>query len=132
MLIQDPIGDFLSRIKNAVARNREAISLPTNKMINSIAEILKTEGFINDYKVVDAKPQPQIEVQLKYVGGESAVRSAKRVSKPGRRIYHSYNDMPKRIKGGLGFSIYSTPVGIITNKEAINRKVGGECICTIY
>lgn len=131
MLITDPVADFLTRIRNAQQREKENLQVPATKMVVAIAEILKAEGFIVDFRIVDAEPQKQIEVDLKYVNGVPAIRELKRVSKPGIRRYIGYRDIPRVMKG-LGVAIMSTPQGVMTGKQAKQSKVGGEFICMVY
>lgn len=130
-MITDPIADFLTRIRNAQARKKDSVSMPSTKMIVSIAEILKREGFLLDYHVEEAKPQSELVVELKYVNGIPAITEVVRVSKPGVRKYRGYRDI-KPVKKGLGLSIFSTPMGIVTGSEAFKNKVGGEYICYVY
>lgn len=130
MMITDPIGDFLTRIRNASQRKHEDLIMPSTKMIVAIADILKREGFIVDYKVIEEKPQNKILITLKYVNGESAISELERVSKPGIRRYRGYRDI-KPVKSGLGISIFSTPNGLKTGEEVVKEKVGGEYICNI-
>lgn len=130
-MVNDPIADFLARLRNAIARKTEKIVSPSSKMIESIAKILKDEGFIIDYKIIDQKPQNNIEISLKYVNGMPAIQSLKRISKPGVRNYLGYRDIP-RVKNGLGISILSTPRGVMTGKNAKGEKVGGEYLCEIW
>jgi len=130
-MITDPIADFLTRIRNAQARKKDSVSMPATKMIISIAEILKKEGFLLDYQVVEAKPQSELIVELKYVNGVPAITEVVRVSKPGVRKYRGYRDI-KSVKRGLGLSIFSTPMGIVSGGEAFKNKIGGEYICYVY
>lgn len=129
-MVTDPIGDFLTRLRNAVQRKHDDVTLPSTKMIVSIAEILKREGYINDYVVNEKKPQNEITIYLKYVNGESAITELERISKPGIRRYRGYREIG-RVKSGLGISIFSTPKGLKTGDEARKEKLGGEYICNI-
>lgn len=131
MLVHDPIADFLTRIRNAQQREKASLQVPATKVLVSIAEILKEEGFIQDFEIVDTQPQRTLEVTLKYVNGVAAIRDLKRVSKPGIRRYVGYREVPQ-IMRGLGIAILSTPKGIMTGKRARAEKVGGEFLCTIY
>lgn len=130
MTTNDPIGDFLTRIRNAVVRKHDTIVMPSTRMIESIASILKREGFISDYSVETKNPQNEITIFLKYVNGESAITNLERVSKPGIRRYRGYREI-KPIKSGMGIAIFSTPQGLKTGKEAYSQKLGGEYICNI-
>jgi small subunit ribosomal protein S8 len=130
-MISDPIADFLTRIRNAQARKKDSVSMPATKMIVAIASILKAEGFIADYRVEEAKPQSELVVDLKYVNGVPAISQMVRVSKPGVRKYRGYREI-KPVRRGLGLSIFSTPMGIVSGKEAVKSKIGGEYICYVY
>jgi small subunit ribosomal protein S8 len=131
MYITDPIGDMLTRLRNAILRSRDIVELPSSKMLVGIAELLKKEGFITDFEVVDGVPQKQLKLELRYVNGESAIRGLKRESKPGVRRYVGYREVPK-VKNGFGVAILSTPGGLMTGRMARAAKVGGEFICTIW
>ena len=130
-MILDPIADFLSRIRNAQQRKKEIVSIPHSNMIESIATILKEEDFIEDFKVVEAEPRNQVEISLRYVDGTPAIRSLKRISKPGIRKYRGYREIPT-VKSGMGVAIFSTPRGVVTGEIAKKEKIGGEYICEIY
>lgn len=130
-MINDPVGDFLTRIRNAQLRKKEAIILPHNKLIESIANILKKEAFISDFEVIEVLPQNEIRVFLKYDNDIPVIRDLVRVSKPGVRKYRGYREI-KAIKNGQGVSIFSTPAGVITGDEARDKKIGGEFICYVY
>lgn len=131
MYVTDPVGDFLTRIRNAQLRKIEKLELPASKMLVSVAEILKQEGFINGFEVVDQKPQKLLRVELKYVDGEAAIKGLKRMSKPGIRKYIGYRQIPS-IRRGLGITVFSTPKGILTGEQAKAAHVGGEFICLVY
>jgi len=130
----DPIADMLARIRNAALARHESTLMPASKVKKAIAEILKAEGFIADVRVEEppAGAHPQIRVVLKY-GREkhSAFEGMRRVSRPGRRVYVGYSDIP-RVLSGLGVSILSTSHGVMTDKEARRRKVGGELLCEVW
>ena len=130
MSLSDPIGDMLARIKNAQVRNHSKVSLPSSKFKAKIADVLKTEGYIIDYKINDEK-KPSIEINLKYNSGNPVINSIERVSKPGRRIFSSANSLPK-INNGLGIAIVSTPQGVMTDVDARKKKLGGEIICKVF
>ena len=130
MSLSDPIGDMLARIKNAQLRNHNKVSLPSSKFKAKIADVLKSEGYITDYKIYDDK-KPSIEINLKYNSGNPVINTIERVSKPGRRIFSSANSLPK-INNGLGIAIVSTPKGVMTDIEARKQKVGGEVICKVF
>ncbi len=131
MLIGDPIADFLTRIRNAQQRESKSFQVPATKMLVSIAEILKSEGFIEGFSLEDTVPQKTLQVELKYANGIPAIRELKRVSKPGIRRYVGYKSIPMIMKG-LGIAILSTPKGVMTGKQAKAEKTGGEFLCIVY
>lgn len=130
-MVNDPVGDFLSRIRNAQERKHDTVVVPHTNMIESIAKILKDSQFILDYKIIEKEPQKEIEVTLKFVNKLPAITVLERVSKPGIRKYRGYKNI-KKIKNGLGIAIFSTPMGVVTGDEAVKNKIGGEYICNIY
>ncbi|GAB4285104.1 MAG: 30S ribosomal protein S8 [Candidatus Dojkabacteria bacterium] len=130
-MINDPIGDFLTRIRNAQLTKKEQVEVPHSKILEAIASILKSEGFIDDFSVVEKEVQNILVLTLKYVNDVPAIRELKRISKPGIRKYRGYREI-KPVKNGLGISIFSTPKGVITGAEAVKSKVGGEYICEVY
>ena len=130
MSLSDPIGDMLARIKNAQVRNHSKVSLPSSKFKAKIADVLKSEGYIIDYKIYDDK-KPSIEINLKYNSGNPVINTIERISKPGRRIFSSASSLPK-INNGLGIAIVSTPQGVMTDVDARKKKLGGEIICKVF
>ena len=130
MSLSDPIGDMLARIKNAQLRNHNKVLIPSSNFKAKIAEVLKLEGYIIDYKINDEK-KPSIEINLKYNSGSPVINSIERVSKPGRRIFSSASSLPK-INNGLGIAIVSTPQGVMTDVDARKKKLGGEIICKVF
>ena len=130
MSLSDPIGDMLARIKNAQVRNHSKVSLPSSKFKAKIADVLKSEGYIIDYKINDDK-KPSIEINLKYNSGNPVINTIERISKPGRRIFSSASSLPK-INNGLGIAIVSTPKGVMTDVNARKNKLGGEIICKVF
>ena len=130
MSLSDPIGDMLARIKNAQLRNHSKVSLPSSKFKSKIADVLKAEGYIIDYKINDEK-KPLIEINLKYNSGNPVINTIERISKPGRRIFSSASSLPK-INNGLGIAIVSTPQGVMTDIDARKKKLGGEIICKVF
>ena len=130
MSLSDPIGDMLARIKNAQLRNHSKVSLPSSKFKSKIADVLKAEGYIIDYKINDDK-KPSIEINLKYNSGNPVINTIERISKPGRRIFSSASSLPK-INNGLGIAIVSTPQGVMTDVDARKKKLGGEIICKVF
>ncbi len=131
-MMTDPISDMLIRIKNALRARHKTVIVPGSKLKLEIARILKDEGYIEDYRVVEEKPQIKIEIVLKYDDKKRPVIAGiKRVSKPGRRIYRGYRELP-RVLDGMGIAIISTSQGIMTDHEARKRRLGGEVICEIW
>jgi len=131
-MMTDPISDMLIRIKNALMARHKSVIIPASKIKLEIARILKEEGYIEDYKYIKEEPQSKIEIILKYDENKRPViAGVKRVSKPGRRIYKGYRDLPK-VLDGFGIAIVSTSQGIMTDHEARKRKIGGEVICEIW
>jgi len=131
-MMTDPIADMLIRIKNASMARHKSVIVPASKIKLEIARILKEEGYIEDFKYIEEKPQAKIEIILKYDENKRPViAGVKRVSKPGRRIYRGYRNLPK-VLDGFGIAIVSTPQGIMTDHEARKRKVGGEVLCEIW
>jgi len=132
MPVNDPVGDMLTRIRNASRARHDKVTLPTSKLKAAVVRALKEEGFIADYVEHDVKPQGEITVTLKYGPDKtSVITGIKRISKPGLRRYVAVRDIP-RVLGGLGVSILSTSKGVLTDSEARKQKVGGELICTVY
>ena len=130
MSLSDPIGDMLARIKNAQMRSHSKVSLPSSKFKAKIADVLKSEGYIIDYKINEEK-KPLIEINLKYNSGNPVINTIERISKPGRRIFSSASSLPK-INNGLGIAIVSTPQGVMTDVDARKKKLGGEIICKVF
>ena len=131
MTLSDPIGDMFARIKNAHSRNYKKIELPTSSFKTKIAQVLKNEGYIVDFKVTNEKNKSRLEINLKYNSGNPVIQEIERISKPGRRIFSSAGSLPK-INNGLGIAIISTPKGVMTDGDARKQKVGGEIICKVF
>ena len=131
MSLSDPIGDMLARIKNAQARNYKKVELPSSNFKVKIADILKNEGFIKDFKISEEAKKPQLAIDLKYYSGNPVISTIERISKPGRRIFSSAESLPK-INNGLGIAIISTPKGVMTDIDARKQKIGGEIICKVF
>jgi small subunit ribosomal protein S8 len=131
MPINDPLGDLLARIRNAQMRNKSKVSSPSSKLRESVLEVLKSEGYIRGYAVVEREGQSEIEIELKYFEGEPVIREIERISKPGRRVYTSVRNLP-RINNGLGVAIVSTPKGVMADHDARDANVGGEILCTVF
>lgn len=127
----DPIADFLTRIRNAANARHKVVDVPASRMKESLASILKDQGFITDYQKVDEGPQGTIRVALRYVNGLPSVIGLQRISRPGLRRYAGATELP-RVKNGLGIAIISTSQGLMTDKEARNRNIGGEVLCYVW
>ena len=127
MSLSDPIGDMIARVKNAQARKHKKVELPSSKFKSKIADILKNEGFIKDFKVSTEEKKNILSLELKYHSGNPVISNFERVSKPGRRIFSSADSLPK-INNGLGIAILSTPKGVMTDIDARKQKVGGEIV----
>ncbi len=134
-MVSDPIADMLTRVRNALLAGHTTVSIPSTKILVSIAQILLDEGFIIGLEVVPEKPQAVLKLKLKYIGRRrerrSVIRGLKRVSKPGRRIYTKRNDIPW-VQSGMGIAILSTPKGVITGQAAHKQRVGGEVLCFVW
>lgn len=131
MSLSDPIGDMIARIKNAQSRNHKKVELPSSNFKVKIADILKNEGFIRDFKVDTDNKKSMLSLELKYHSGNPVINAFERISKPGRRIFSSAESLPK-INNGLGIAIISTPKGVMTDIDARKQKVGGEIICKVF
>ena len=132
MSVSDPVADMLTKIRNAGMAKHEKVDIPTSKLKLEIVKILKTEGYIKNFKKVSQEGINTIRVFLKYddVSGP-VIHGLEKVSKPGRRVYAGYKDMP-RVFNGYGTLIVSTSMGVTTGKKAAEKKVGGEIICTVW
>jgi small subunit ribosomal protein S8 len=127
----DPIADMLTRIRNAIAVGHERVSMPSSKMKVGIAQILKDEGFIDRYEVSDAQHK-ELELVLRYgPRRRAAIEGIKRVSKPGHRVYRGAGELP-RVQGGLGVAVVSTSQGLLPDREARRRRLGGEVVCEVW
>jgi small subunit ribosomal protein S8 len=131
MSMNDPLGDLLTRIRNAQMRNKGKVTSPNSKLRERVLEVLKSEGYIRGYAVVEREGQSEIEVELKYFDGAPVIREIERISKPGRRVYTSVKNLP-RINNGLGVAIVSTPKGVMADHDARDANVGGEILCTVF
>jgi small subunit ribosomal protein S8 len=131
-MMTDPIADMLTRIRNAVRVERPNVDMPTSKVKRGLAEVLKREGYIWDWKEVEAQPVSHLRIDLKYgPNGERVIRHLKRVSTPGRRVYSGAARL-KPILNGLGITIISTSRGVISDREARQRNLGGEVLCELW
>ena len=131
MSLSDPIGDMIARIKNAHMRNHKTVELPSSNFKIKISNILKSEGYILDYKTNSEINKSILLIYLKYHSGNPVISTIERVSKPGRRIFSRAESLPK-INNGLGIAIVSTPKGVMTDIDARKQKVGGEIICKVF
>ena len=132
MSVLDPIGDMLTRIRNAQMRNKSKVVTPHSKLRERVLEVLQNEGFIRGFATVQqGGGKAEIEIELKYFDGSPVIRELKRVSKPGLRIYASVDTLPT-VYNGLGISILSTPKGVMSDADARAQNVGGEVLCTVF
>jgi small subunit ribosomal protein S8 len=132
MTVTDPLGDMLTRIRNAQLRGKSKVTTPASRLRARVLDVLQHEGYIRGYAEVDyGKGRSEIEIELKYFDGEPVIRQIDRVSTPGRRVYASVNNLPT-VYNGLGISILSTPKGVLSDADARAQNVGGEVICTVF
>jgi small subunit ribosomal protein S8 len=131
MAMNDPLGDLLTRIRNAQMRNKGKVTCPGSKLRESVLEVLKAEGYIRGYTVTEREGRSELDIELKYFDGEPVIREIERISKPGRRVYTSVKNLP-RINNGLGVAIVSTPKGVMADHDARDANVGGEILCTVF
>ena len=133
MSMTDPIADMLTRIRNGIQSHHERVELPASKLKVEIARILKSEGFIRNFTVVDKEAsQATLRIDLKYsVDGEPVIHGIERISRPGRRVYRNKQEIP-RVLGGLGLAIVSTSKGVLSGAEAVKNGVGGEVLCQVW
>jgi small subunit ribosomal protein S8 len=131
MMVTDPISDFLARIRNAQMVNHPVVTMPSSKMKQRIAGILKDEGYISDVAFEADDKQGKLTLTLKYDGGTPIIEGLKRISKPGLRVYRGSKDLPK-VRGGLGMAVVSTSRGLMTDEKARENNVGGEVLCYVW
>ncbi len=132
MPMTDPIGDLLTRIRNAQTRGRTTVKTPASSLRKRVLDVLQSEGYIRGYSQAEfATGKNEFEIELKYSDGEPVIREIQRVSKPGRRVYSSVKNIPT-IHNGLGISIISTPKGVMADHEARDQNVGGEVLCRVF
>ncbi len=130
--MNDPIGDMLTRIRNAQSRGKNEVLTPASKLRAWVLDVLKDEGYIRGYESVTSKAgHPELRIELKYFEGTPVIREIKRVSKPGRRVYSGVKELPS-VRQGLGVSIVSTPKGVMSDAHARAANVGGEVLCTVF
>ena len=132
MSINDPLGDMLTRIRNAQLRRRGTVLTPGSRLRARVLDVLKSEGYIRDYSQTDfGNGRTEFSIELKYYDGQPVIREIERVSRPGRRVYASVKNIP-RVSNGLGVSILSTPKGVMSDAEARDQNVGGEVLCRVF
>jgi small subunit ribosomal protein S8 len=132
MGVNDPVGDLITRIRNAQMRSKPKVSSPGSKLRERVLEVLKNEGYIRGFATVEhAGGRSELEIELKYFDGQPVIREISRVSKPGRRVYVSVKNLP-RINNGLGVAIVSTPKGVMADHDARDANVGGEILFTVF
>jgi len=132
MTMTDPLGDMLTRIRNALMRQKSTVSTPASKLRGRVLDVLQDEGYIRGYAKVDYDGgKSEYEIELKYFDGEPVIKNLKRVSKPGRRVYSSVRELPT-IANGLGVAILSTPKGVMSDSRARDENVGGEVLCSVF
>lgn len=130
--MNDPLGDMLTRIRNAAMRSKSTVRSPSSRLRQRVLDVLQDEGFIRGYEVIDTGDhKPELEISLKYYEGEPVIRELKRISKPGRRAYSSVGTMPQ-VRNGLGMAIVSTSKGVMSDAKARAANVGGEVLCTVF
>ena len=130
MTMSDPISDMLTRIRNAQGSEKQSVAMPASRLKTSIAQVLKDEGYIEDFALRENEGKPQLEISLKYYAGKPVIEKLERVSRPGLRIYRGKTEIPK-IQGGMGTAIVSTPKGVMTDKQARAIGQGGEVLCIV-
>jgi small subunit ribosomal protein S8 len=128
--MQDPISDMLTRIRNAQLAARQSVTMPSSKIKRAIAQVLKDEGYVEDFSVTEQKKKQQLMLQLKYHAGQPVITRIDRVSRPGLRIYKGADHLPK-VMSGLGIAIVSTSAGVMTDHMARQKRVGGELLCVV-
>ncbi|MBO0905375.1 30S ribosomal protein S8 [Jiella sonneratiae] len=132
MSMSDPLGDMLTRIRNAVMRNKSSVSTPASKLRGRVLDVLKSEGYIRGYTLTDfGNGKSEFEIELKYYENQPVIREIARVSKPGRRVYVSAKTIPQ-VANGLGISVLSTPKGVMADHSAREQNVGGEVLCRVF
>jgi small subunit ribosomal protein S8 len=131
MSMNDPLGDMLTRIRNASMRHKSTVRTPASKIRKWVLDVLQAEGYIRGYEEVVTDGHPELEISLKYFDGQSAIRELRRVSTPGRRVYSGVKEIPQ-VRQGLGVAIVSTPKGVMSDAQARTANVGGEVLCTVF
>jgi small subunit ribosomal protein S8 len=130
MQMNDPIGDLLTRIRNAQHRGRSSVQSPSSKLRVNVLEVLQREGYIRGFTEVEKDGRKELDIELKYYDGTPVISEIRRISKPGRRVYSAVRDLPL-VRNGLGISVLSTPKGVMSDAEARTQNVGGEILCRV-
>ncbi|MEZ6031423.1 MAG: 30S ribosomal protein S8 [Hyphomonadaceae bacterium] len=130
MQMNDPLGDLLTRIRNAQRRGRSTVTSPASKLRAHVLEVLQREGYIRGFTEVEKDGRKELDIELKYYDGAPVISEIRRVSKPGRRVYSAVRDLPL-VRNGLGISVLSTPKGVMSDAEARQQNVGGEILCRV-
>ena len=130
MSMSDPIADMLTRIRNAQMVQKVSVTMPASKLKSAIAEVLKSEGYIDNFAVRDTDGKPQLDIALKYYAGKPVIEHIERVSRPGLRVYKGRHEIPN-VKNGLGVAIVTTPKGVMTDRKARQAGIGGEVLCYV-
>ena len=131
MNLNDPVGDLITRIRNAQMRRRSKLVSPASALRGRVLQVLKDEGYIRDFREIENDGHKELEIELKYFEGAPAIHEIQRVSKPGRRVYSAIKDL-RLVRNGLGISILSTPRGVMSDNAARDANVGGEVLCEVY
>jgi small subunit ribosomal protein S8 len=131
MVLTDPLGDMLTRIRNAQMRNKRKVSTPASSLRQRVLDVLQSEGYIRGYSSIELQGRAEFEIELKYYDEEPVIREIIRISRPGRRVYVSVDAIP-RVANGLGVAILSTPKGVMSDHDARAQNVGGEVLCQVF
>lgn len=131
MRVTDPISDFLTRIRNAVKAKKVIVEIPSSKMKLGLADILKKNNFIDDYSIIEDNKQNVLKIYLRYHNGNPAISGLQRISSPGLKVYKKNDELP-RVLNGLGIAVISTSQGLLTDKEARSKSLGGEVVCFVW
>jgi small subunit ribosomal protein S8 len=131
MTMSDPIADMLTRLRNAIMARHTQVDIPSSRLKVAIAKVLREEGYITGYEVIEDNKQGVLRIQLKYYDNACVIDGLKRISKPSRRVYVGYDEIPK-VRSGLGISILSTPKGVMSDRMARQKRVGGEILCAVW
>ncbi|HVY88367.1 MAG TPA: 30S ribosomal protein S8 [Hyphomonadaceae bacterium] len=130
MQMNDPLGDLLTRIRNAQRRGKSSVTSPSSKLRAHVLEVLQREGYIRGWSEVEKDGRKELDIELKYYDGAPVISEIRRISKPGRRVYSAVRDLPL-VRNGLGISVLSTPKGVMSDSEARTANVGGEILCRV-